>query len=120
MHIAVKEQKVMEKDHFYKGEGTIELRAAIGFGGVPTQEGSSVLSSMRMTIPAGASVGKHVHKGAEELYVVLSGKGLHTTEGQACEINPGDVINTKSGLEHSVKPVGDEPLVLQASLIKSI
>ena len=119
MHISVNEQTVMEKAHFYKGEGSIELRAAIGFGGAPAQEGSRVMSAMRMTIPAGSTVGTHVHNNAEELYVVLSGRGLHTTEGEEYEINPGDVINTMSGLEHSVKPLGNEDLVLQASLIKS-
>ena len=119
MIVKTDEQNIMAKEHFYKGEGTLELKAAIGFGGVPTQEGSRVMSAMRMTIPADASVGIHTHGNAEELYVVLSGKGIHTTSGEDSEINPGDVINTPAGIEHGVKPVGDEPLVLQASLIKT-
>lgn len=118
MHIAVNEQKVMEKEHFYNGDGTIELRASIGFG-KPKTEGSRVLTSMRITVPAGASIGNHIHKGAEELYVVISGKGLHTTEGEAYEISQGDVINTQSGLEHSLSTTGDDPMVLQASLIEA-
>lgn len=119
MHVKVDEQNVMMKEHFYKGEGALELRAAIGFGGTPPHEGSRVMSAMRMTIPVDATVGNHTHPNAEELYVVLSGRGLHTTEGVETEINPGDVINTQAGVEHSVKPQGNEPLVLQASLIKT-
>lgn len=118
MHISVNEQKIKETANFYKGEGSIELRAAIGFGGAPVQKNSNVMTAMRMTIPVGSSVGTHIHEGAEELYVVLSGQGLHTTEGEEYEINPGDVIHTMSGLQHSVTTVGDEDLVLQASLIK--
>ena len=65
MHIPVDEQKVINKEHFYGGEGTIELRASIGFGN-PRGENSRVVTAMRITVPPGATVGNHRHKGAEE------------------------------------------------------
>ncbi len=73
---------------------------------------------MQMIIPTDATVGTHIHANEDEMYVVISGKAIHTTEGEEYEIGQGDVVLTISGQKHSIKPIGNEQLVLQATLIE--
>lgn len=117
MHVSLKNQKTWTKEGFYGGEGTIEGRAAIGFGN-PRAEGSKVKTTMQMIIPKSSTVGEHIHPNEDELYVVLSGKAIHTTEGEEYEIAQGDVVLTVAGQKHSIKPISENGIVLQATLIE--
>jgi mannose-6-phosphate isomerase-like protein (cupin superfamily) len=59
----------------------------------------------------GADIGCHTHEpDNEELYVVVSGKGLMTLDGQQFEVGPGHVILNRPGGTHGLRNIGDEEL----------
>ena len=70
----------------------------------------------RLTLEPGASVGIHSHEGEEEIYYILSGHGRSWDNGQWVELGPGDATICRSGEEHSMECIGDEPLVYLACI----
>jgi mannose-6-phosphate isomerase-like protein (cupin superfamily) len=59
----------------------------------------------------GADIGCHTHAADnEELYVVVSGKGLMMLDGQEFEVGPGHVIVNRPGGTHGLRNIGDEEL----------
>jgi lysophospholipase L1-like esterase/quercetin dioxygenase-like cupin family protein len=59
----------------------------------------------------GASIGAHVND-KDEIYYVLSGRGLLELNGQVREVGPGDAILTRNGDSHALRQSGDEDLVI--------
>ncbi|MDD4159514.1 MAG: cupin domain-containing protein [Synergistaceae bacterium] len=86
---------------------------------IPDQEGAFIMAT-RIELDPGASVGYHKHKGTEEVYFILSGKGLYTEEGKECHALPGDVFLCREGLSHGILNTGEEKLVLCAAIAKKI
>lgn len=110
-------QTTVEKCH--GGEGTIKVRQLLGIEtklpGVPgfSKDFDSCLSFMHeTTLPPGTSIGLHEHKGNEELYFVIQGRGEMTVDGETQVMKPGDVCLTKSGSSHAFRNVGDTDLVI--------
>ena len=66
----------------------------------------------RTVVPAGSSIGEHRHEGNDEIYIVVSGEGVLTLDGQEHRVAPGDVAVTSSGSSHGLCNVGPEPLVM--------
>jgi mannose-6-phosphate isomerase-like protein (cupin superfamily) len=52
---------------------------------------------------AGSSIGVHRHGENEEIYVVLSGKGVMIVNDERQAVRPGDVILNKPGWEHGLE-----------------
>ncbi|SDW89188.1 cupin domain-containing protein [Paenibacillus sp. CF384] len=52
-------------------------------------------------LKVGDVVQLHYHD-ANEYWIIISGRGNCTTEGDAYEIGPGDMVLTKRGDEHSL------------------
>ncbi|MBR2363749.1 MAG: cupin domain-containing protein [Lentisphaeria bacterium] len=71
-----------------------------------------------ITLKKGDSIGFHVHENEDELYFILSGKGLYDDNGAKCELFPGDSTITRSGEGHSIEAAGPEDLVLLAVIVK--
>jgi mannose-6-phosphate isomerase-like protein (cupin superfamily) len=59
----------------------------------------------------GSGIGHHV-QGEDEIYYVLSGRGVVTLDGKSFDVGPGTAILTRTGSSHSLKQVGDEDLVI--------
>ncbi len=59
----------------------------------------------------GASIGEHVND-KDEIYYVLSGRGLLRLQGVEREVGPGDAILTRDGDSHALRQTGDEDLVI--------
>jgi mannose-6-phosphate isomerase-like protein (cupin superfamily) len=59
----------------------------------------------------GAGSGYHVQK-EDEIYYVLSGRGVMTLDGKAVEIGPGTAVLTRTGSSHGLKQAGAEDLVI--------
>jgi mannose-6-phosphate isomerase-like protein (cupin superfamily) len=59
----------------------------------------------------GSAIGYHEQK-EDEIYYVLSGRGLMTIDGKDMEVGPGDAILTRPGSSHGLKQVGSEDLVI--------
>ncbi|MDR1044558.1 MAG: cupin domain-containing protein [Candidatus Adiutrix sp.] len=65
----------------------------------------------QMTLPPGASVGEHTHTADEEIYLIVSGRGLYTkNDGSTREVGPGDLTMTRKGERHGLANIGPEAL----------
>lgn len=52
-------------------------------------------------LKVGQEVPLHYHD-CNEYWIIVSGRGICTTEGDTYEIGPGDIVLTKQGDEHSL------------------
>ena len=50
----------------------------------------------------GASIGEHRHEKDEEVYVILTGRGVMKIDGSDQAVGPGDVCLTRVGHSHSL------------------
>ena len=66
-------------------------------------------------IPAGVSIGRHEHLTNEEIYYLLSGKGILTVDDQTHEMSSGDVSLCLRGHSHAFEAVEDSVLIVVAS-----
>ena len=71
----------------------------------------------QITLQPGCSIGAHPHDQEEEIYYILSGKGVVEDNGQLREMGPGDALKTGGGESHSITNNGTEPLVFLAVII---
>jgi len=65
-----------------------------------------------VSFPPDSDPGTHVHLAEEEIIYVLSGRGETKVGGKLYPLEPGVAVFVEPGLEHSVKTLGEEPLVL--------
>lgn len=75
---------------------------------------SSCRMFSRITLKPGCSVGRHSHTGEEEIFYILSGRAKAWDNGEWVELGPGDATICRSGEEHSMECLGDEPCVYLA------
>lgn len=71
----------------------------------------------RITINPGCSIGWHEHVAEEEIFYLISGKGIFNDNGAEKEISAGDAALTGGGASHSIENRGQEPLVLLAVIL---
>jgi len=64
------------------------------------------------TLPAGGAVTPHRHRQIEEIYYVVSGRGLMTVGDETQEVEAGDAIYIPRGHRHTLKNTGTEPIKL--------
>jgi mannose-6-phosphate isomerase-like protein (cupin superfamily) len=65
----------------------------------------------KRALKPGSGIGHHVQT-EDEIYYVLSGRGLMTLDGKTEEVGAGTAILTRTGSSHSLKQVGDDDLVI--------
>ncbi|NWF92700.1 MAG: cupin domain-containing protein [Syntrophaceae bacterium] len=65
-----------------------------------------------VSFPPGSNPGTHAHPAEEEIIYVLSGRGETEVGGKIYPLEPGVAVFTEPGVEHGVKTLGSEPLVL--------
>ncbi|RTE11249.1 cupin domain-containing protein [Paenibacillus whitsoniae] len=63
-------------------------------------------------IPPGASIGVHTHKADEEMYIILSGRGQMTVDGEIREVGSGDMVLNKPFGSHGLYNHSDDVLKL--------
>jgi mannose-6-phosphate isomerase-like protein (cupin superfamily) len=71
----------------------------------------------RIILKKECSIGFHVHEGEDEVFYILSGKGIVNDAGRDYNVNPGDVIVTGNGTGHSIANTEDEPLEVLAVIL---
>ena len=59
----------------------------------------------------GAGIGLHQHH-KDEIYYVLSGRGIYELDGIAREVRAGDAMLTRPGSIHAIRQEGEDDLVL--------
>jgi quercetin dioxygenase-like cupin family protein len=65
----------------------------------------------KRALKPGSGIGYHEQK-EDEIYYVLSGRGVMTLDGKEHEVGPGTAILTRPGSSHGLKQVGAEDLVI--------
>ena len=89
------------------GEGLIRFARIADRAGL---EGSCNFIDLA-ELPPGTSVGRHTHDvSEEEFYLVLTGTGEMTRNGETFTVNPGDLIRNPPGGTHSLRNTGSHPL----------
>lgn len=54
----------------------------------------------------------HLHPDAEEIVIVLSGRGWHRVGSEYYDIGPGDVVFVPANAPHSAGSIGSDPMVI--------
>jgi mannose-6-phosphate isomerase-like protein (cupin superfamily) len=77
------------------------------FGKVPNLE----LVFRKRVLKPGSAIGYH-KQAEDEIYYVLSGRGVMTLDGKDHDVGPGTAILTRTGSSHGLKQVGTEDLII--------
>jgi len=94
-------------------------KGKIAFYYVPIHDDKGAIKmASRIELDPGASIGLHEHTDDEEVYAIMSGKGLLTDGSTEIEVNPGDILLTRKGMTHRITNIGDVPLVFFAVIAK--
>ncbi len=65
----------------------------------------------KRALKPGSGIGYHLQKD-DEIYYVLSGRGIMTIDGKRFEVTPGTAVLTRPGSSHSLMQAGSEDLVI--------
>lgn len=65
----------------------------------------------KRALKPGSGIGYH-EQTEDEIYYVLSGRGIMTIDGKPIEVGPGTAVLTRPGSSHGLKQVGSEDLVV--------
>jgi mannose-6-phosphate isomerase-like protein (cupin superfamily) len=65
----------------------------------------------KRALKPGSGIGYHEQK-EDEVYYVLSGKGMMTLDGKQVDVDAGTAVLTRPGSSHGLKQVGSEDLVI--------
>jgi mannose-6-phosphate isomerase-like protein (cupin superfamily) len=65
----------------------------------------------KRALKPGSGIGYHEQK-EDEVYYVLSGKGVMTLDDKPVEVGPGTAILTRPGSSHGLKQAGSDDLVI--------
>lgn len=83
----------------------------ISFARVVARCGGPIRFIDLSVLAPGADIGVHTHAADnEELYIVISGKGLMVLDGRQFEVGPGHVIVNRPGGTHGLRNTGAEEL----------
>jgi mannose-6-phosphate isomerase-like protein (cupin superfamily) len=64
------------------------------------------------TLPPGCAVKPHRHRQIEEIYYIVSGRGLMTVGDETREVGPGDAVYIPRGNRHTLENSGEDPIKL--------
>jgi mannose-6-phosphate isomerase-like protein (cupin superfamily) len=97
------------------GDGAVLLSPAFASG----DYAAPLRLFSRITLPAGASIGYHVHEQEEEFFYFLSGTGIMDDNGTPVAVKAGDSTVTRSGEGHALRNTGEDPLELLAVIVRT-
>lgn len=107
MHISIaKDAKGEIQKHCHGGKGEIVFRELF-----KEKDFNSSLEFIHETLVLpNSSIGYHAHKGNEEIYYIIQGKGLMNVDGEKRVVRTGDAIITHSGNSHGLVNTQNKPL----------
>jgi mannose-6-phosphate isomerase-like protein (cupin superfamily) len=73
----------------------------------------------KRALKPGSGIGYHEQK-EDEIYYVLSGRGMMTVDGKSFEVVPGTAVLTRPGSSHGLKQVGAEDLVIMINYEQTV
>ena len=77
----------------------------IGYSFFAKAQGLKMVFRKRALKP-GSGIGYHEQK-EDEIYYVLSGRGVMTVDGKSFDVTPGTAVLTRPGSSHGLKQAGD-------------
>lgn len=92
--------------NMHGGEGTVLYRRALG----PTVFSTNWAYVDHYVVPPGASIGRHVHNGVEEVYLVMSGEGMVHVNDESAPLRKGDAVPIRVKDVHSFENTGSADL----------
>ena len=87
----------------------------IGYSFFKNAPGLSLVFRKRALKP-GSGIGYHEQK-EDEIYYVLSGRGVMTIDDKVFDVGPGTAVLTRPGSSHGLKQTGNEDLVILINYI---
>jgi mannose-6-phosphate isomerase-like protein (cupin superfamily) len=94
--------------NYLGGQGTVQYRRAL--------DADVFLTNWayvdHILVPPGASIGKHYHKGVEEIFYVLNGDGEVEVNAESAAIHKGDGVPIRFNESHSFTNNGSADLEL--------
>lgn len=99
------------------------IKKDASFAKHPTQEGvfmkhffssadNDRLNNLEVNIVPGYCINPHVHEESSEFFYVVSGQGEFLDDTEWKPIKKGDAFVAPKGMNHGIKNVGNETLVL--------
>jgi mannose-6-phosphate isomerase-like protein (cupin superfamily) len=88
------------------GKGTVRFRRALG----PSVFSTNWAYVDYYAVPAGASIGAHVHNGVEEVYLVIAGEGSTQVNDESAPLKKGDAVPIRVKDVHSFANTGSTDL----------
>jgi len=73
----------------------------------------------KRALKPGSAIGYH-EQNEDEIYYVLSGRGIMTLDGKPIEVGPGTAVLTRPGSSHGLKQVGSEDLVILINYLQPV
>jgi mannose-6-phosphate isomerase-like protein (cupin superfamily) len=73
----------------------------------------------KRALKPGSGIGYH-EQTEDEIYYVLSGRGIMTIDGKPIEVGPGTAVLTRPGSSHGLKQVGNEDLVIMINYLQQL
>lgn len=108
------EMSVENREHMRDGNGIVQV--------IQTFKNEEITSKMRMcaklTLVKGASIGLHTHGDEDEIYYILSGKGIVDDTKEQTIVTAGDAVLTGNGESHSISNPFEETLEVFAVVVK--
>lgn len=82
----------------HKGAGTVFITDILGTPDFAT----NMRAISRGEIPPGASIGEHVHRNMEEIFIILNAPAQFTVNGHTAELPPGAMVICPKGSSHGI------------------
>ena len=79
---------------------------------VGPQNGATLISFGQSTYPTGATHENHYHPNAEEVVMVVSGRGTQIVGDDALDVSAGDVCFIPCNTPHRITGTSEEPMVI--------
>jgi quercetin dioxygenase-like cupin family protein len=87
--------------------GHLDVRFVVG-----EEIGASLIAFGQSTYPQGATHENHYHPNAEEVVMVVSGRGTQIVGDDALDAGPGDILFIPRNTPHRMTGTSDEDLVI--------
>jgi pimeloyl-ACP methyl ester carboxylesterase/quercetin dioxygenase-like cupin family protein len=87
--------------------GPLDVRRVVG-----PQTGASLIAFGQSTYPSGATHENHRHPNAEEVVMVIEGRGTQIVGDQALDLAPGDICFIPRNTPHRITGTSDADLVI--------
>ena len=104
---------VITIDNMRDGEGTVTVKHMFK----RDEFTANVRLCSTLTLPPGASIGKHEHLTEDEVYIITAGSGLLDDGSSETRVELGDAVLTGNGASHAIRNDGTTPLEITAVII---